>query len=565
MTGIQNKIVILNTCEWNLLKTFHLPDNIIGVKQLSLVPSPLDGGANNTLVCISSNCSLYIFDLNQACIIHTLQPIKPVKKIVVSITGRYIAIVELEGHLKLMLVEKLFMEKCEPVKKLNEPCRPVAHGIPDHLQCVRQLMKQELHLQRLIPILKEFEEYPEKYRALIWSTILELPGNRSAYCALANKVINVRVTSDLLKDYPLANRSKKIMLMTTMNCLIQWCPLLSQCSFLPHLVFPFLMVFQKDPLLGFELIISILLNYCQKWFEYYPLPPLNVLGIIENILLQADPALLNVFCERGITSSEYAWPLLKTVMSEVLCGPEWLILWDHLISYKNPLLLLTSVVAYSICSREIIISSLHSAERFKRYYSSQGHITAKELLKVAQRLDKETPLRSHPSHYLRNELIPLPTKGPYLPFLLNDFPKFLTDEVSVLELEKLKETERSVREHNHKTMKVAEEKRLKHEAKAFMNQIHQERLNEVERCIKEQLSDVDWRLGRATTHKPEMQHVHDIPEVNIDDSSDEDILDSRNDKSKHYKQLQQNVDKLEYEVHSLLNSIRSQKSRVECT
>lgn len=158
---------------------------------------------------------------------------------------------------------------------------------------------------------------------------------------------------------------------------------------------------QKNPLLGFELIISILLNYCQKWFEYHPLPPLNVLGMIENIILQADPSLLNVFCERGVTSSEYAWPLLKTAMSEVLSDSEWLILWDHLISYKKPLLLLMIVVAYSICSREIIISSLHSPESFKRYYTTQGHISAKELLKLAKTLDKEIPLRVHPSRYLR--------------------------------------------------------------------------------------------------------------------------------------------------------------------
>lgn len=122
---------------------------------------------------------------------------------------------------------------------------------------------------------------------------------------------------------------------------------------------------------------------------------------MENILLQADPALLNIFCERKITSSEYAWPLLKTAMSEVLSGPEWLILWDHLISFKRPLLLLMCVIAYSICSREIIISSLHTPENVKRYFSSQGHISVKELLKVAQQLDISIPLRVHPSRYLR--------------------------------------------------------------------------------------------------------------------------------------------------------------------
>nr|XP_031829585.1 TBC1 domain family member 31 [Nomia melanderi]XP_031829586.1 TBC1 domain family member 31 [Nomia melanderi]XP_031829587.1 TBC1 domain family member 31 [Nomia melanderi] len=556
MSGAQNKIIILSTCEWNLLKTLLLPHNFIGVKQMALVPSPLDGGANNILACISSSCSLHFFDLTRSCIIQTLHCNKPIKKITVSITGRYIALIELEGHLKLIITEKLFSDKCEPVKKLKESCRPVAHGIPDHLQCIKQLMKQELRLERLIPILKEFGEYPEKYRVPIWSNILKLPGNKSAYCALVNKAANAHFSPELLKDYPLANRSKRALLKTIVNCLIQWSPILSQCVFLPNLVFPFLMVFQKDPLLGFELIISILLNYCQKWFEYHPLPPLNVLGMIENIILQADPSLLNVFCERGVTSSEYAWPLLKTAMSEVLSDSEWLILWDHLISYKKPLLLLMIVVAYSICSREIIISSLHSPESFKRYYTTQGYISAKELLKLAQTLDKEIPLRVHPSRYLRNELITLPSKGPYLPFMLHDFPKFLTDEVSVLELEKLKEKERTARKHNRKAIEIAEQDRLKQETKSFMEQIHRARLNEVERCINEQLSSIDWTFRSVPNAKSEMQYDYNIPTLDIGISSDDDVLDSRS-KSKHYEQLQQDIDKLEYEVHSLLNSLRS--------
>jgi len=146
-------------------------------------------------------------------------------------------------------------------------------------------------------------------------------------------------------------------------------------------------LFQKDPLLAFELILSVLLNYCQKWFEYHPLPPLNILGIIENILLEADPTLLNVFCEHGITSSEYAWPLLQTAMSEV-SGDEWLILWDHLISFQKPSLPLMCVVAYNIFLRENIIFLIKFGN-IKAFYSTQNHIRAKDLLKIARRLSKD--------------------------------------------------------------------------------------------------------------------------------------------------------------------------------
>lgn len=160
-------------------------------------------------------------------------------------------------------------------------------------------------------------------------------------------------------------------------------------------------MFQKDPLLAFELILNILLNYCQNWFEYHPLPPLNILGIVENILLEADPMLLNIFYEHGITTSEYAWPLLQTAMSEVLSGNEWLILWDHLISLQKPSLLLMCVVAYSIYSKENIISMIKSSKDIMSFYTSQGHVRAKDLLRIARRLDQEIPERTHPNRYLR--------------------------------------------------------------------------------------------------------------------------------------------------------------------
>jgi len=144
-----------------------------------------------------------------------------------------------------------------------------------------------------------------------------------------------------------------------------------------------------------------LLNYCQKWFEYHPLPPLNILGIIENILLEADPMLLNIFYEYGITTNEYAWPLLQTAMSEVLSGNEWLILWDHLISFQKPSLLLMCVVAYSICSKENIIMLMKSSGDIAAFYSSQSHVRAKDLLKIAKRLDYEISERTHPKYYLR--------------------------------------------------------------------------------------------------------------------------------------------------------------------
>lgn len=63
-----------------------------------------------------------------------------------------------------------------------------------------------LDLNRLRPILKEFGEYPESYRSLIWKSILRLPENQAAYVALINKGIHPAFSS-LDKDLPLTDRS----------------------------------------------------------------------------------------------------------------------------------------------------------------------------------------------------------------------------------------------------------------------------------------------------------------------------------------------------------------------
>ncbi|KAK2577263.1 hypothetical protein KPH14_003402 [Odynerus spinipes] len=557
LASTQNKIIVLNTHNWNMIKSLCLPENFIGIKKMSIVALPLDSGANKIIAVISSNCTLHYLDLNLSCFIDITDIISNVKKVVVSSDGRYIAIIEKQGLLRLTFCEKLFPQKPIHAEKLEKKCRPQAHEVNEHLQCIKQNIKQELRLERLLLILKEFGKYPDKYRSLIWSTILKLPANKTAFISLVNNVTHETVTLDMLKNYNLANRNKASLLTTIIDCLIQWCPLLAQSSFLPNLVFPFLVVFQKDQLFALELTMSILLNYCQKWFEYHPLPPLNVLGIIENILLKADPQLLNVFCERGITSIEYAWPLLQTAMSEVLSGDEWLILWDHLLSFQKPTLFLMCVIAYSIYSRKIIISVLNTTEDLKNFYRTQGHVKAKELLTIAQNLDKEIPYRLHPKRYIRDKLIQLPEKGPYPPLLLEDYPKFIAEESYSSTFQKLQKQKQILERYKQQAL-LAEEKRLHDAAKAFMKEVHESRLNEVKKCFQAQLYDEELQL-KNTMEQVTKEASHKHTESNSYDfilDSELDISSSMDSEDKDCAKLQRDVAKLEDEVQNLLGALR---------
>lgn len=250
MAGAGN-ISILNTYDWSLLKKLQLSKNFAEARQLSIVPYPLDGGANKIIAFLSSKCTLQFFDINAANFLDTSISIDRVKKFAISSAGRYIAYIDQEGCLNITYADKIISKRCHEPKKPLEPHRFQAHKISDHLECVRQSMKRELDMERLTSILKEFGEFPDKYRTLIWSTILKLPANKNAYIALASKVTRGKFTSNTLKDHPLADKSKASLLAMTMDYLLQWCPLLIQSPFLPNLIFPFLMVFQVSSFISF--------------------------------------------------------------------------------------------------------------------------------------------------------------------------------------------------------------------------------------------------------------------------------------------------------------------------
>lgn len=96
-------------------------------------------------------------------------------------------------------------------------------------------------------------------------------------------------------------------------------------------------------------------------------------------------------------------------------------------------------------------------------------------------------------------------------------------------------------------------------------------LLEAHKCFKQQLFDANWEMrtteqGPAETYKVSCECIcdqfHDTLHLNLDTTSDKDIVCSKNGKTKRYFQLQEDVNKLEYEVQSFLSSLRSQKSRV---
>lgn len=62
---------------------------------------------------------------------------------------------------------------------------------------------------------------------------------------------------------------------------------------------------QASPMFFFLIVIFLPFpsaNWCQHWFEFFPNPPVNILGMVENILVHHDKRLMEHFVNCNVTS-----------------------------------------------------------------------------------------------------------------------------------------------------------------------------------------------------------------------------------------------------------------------
>lgn len=253
VTGLQNKILVFNTITWSLLKSIDFHEGFNGGRQLSVVPLPLDGGANSVVAVLASDSTLKFISLATSSILDNCCPSQTgIKRIMVSHRGYFLASISKDGCLDITNLDKVLSlnlsssdEKSKERNKPKERKKPTTQSkkSEDQMKYLQNTMKEELKLEKLTPILKEFGEYPGNHRRLIWTTIMELPNNKKAYVDLANKAPH-QAMFDLFKRDPMLDRCKNTLLGTTVSCLLHWCPVLAECQFLPKIVAPFLYVFE---------------------------------------------------------------------------------------------------------------------------------------------------------------------------------------------------------------------------------------------------------------------------------------------------------------------------------
>ncbi|XP_072323027.1 TBC1 domain family member 31 isoform X4 [Scyliorhinus torazame] len=380
-----------------LQRIIQMPPKVRTVRHLEFLPDSFDGGSSQAIGVLSQDGIMRFINVHTCKLLFDIGSLdNGINTVAISPNGHYIAAVLEDGSISIYSVKALSQD-------LNKNVLPAG-----------------LNKKRLQALLKEFGEYPEKYRMFIWRSLLQLPENHAAFSSLTDKGTHAGYLG-IHEKYPIKSRKLLRILQRVLSAMAHWSVIFSEVSYLPLLAFPFVKLFQNNQLIGFEVVATIIINWCQHWFEYFPNPPINILSVVENILAHHDKELLQHLVKYNITSQLYAWPLMETLFSEVLTREEWLKLFDNVFS-NHPSYLLVAVAAYLICSRTPLLQC-NIKEDLEHFFHHRNNLDLSAVIKEAYHLMDTTPEDIHPKRML-DDFVPL-TKGQYPIF--NKYPKFVAD------------------------------------------------------------------------------------------------------------------------------------------
>uniref|UniRef100_A0A671F0I0 TBC1 domain family member 31 n=1 Tax=Rhinolophus ferrumequinum TaxID=59479 RepID=A0A671F0I0_RHIFE len=372
-----------------LFRIIQMPTKVRAIRYLEFLPDSFDAGSN--------------------------QPPPPLVKVIEDLPKSKLT----SGDLKMKVTSGRVQRPAKP-RENQIQTRILKQDLTGHFENKENELSDGLNKKRLQILLKGYGEYPTKYRMFIWRSLLQLPENHTAFSSLIDKGIHMAFLN-LQKKYPIKSRKLLRVLQRTLSALAHWSAIFSDTPYLPLLAFPFVKLFQNNQLICFEVVATLIINWCQHWFEYFPNPPINILSMIENILAFHDKELLQHFRDHDITSQVYAWPLLETVFSEVLTREEWLKLFDNVFS-NHPSFLLLTVVAYNICSRAPLLNC-SLKDDFEYFFHHRNNLDISVVIREVYHLMDTTPGDIHPDNML--DVFVALTKGQYPVF--NQYPKFIVD------------------------------------------------------------------------------------------------------------------------------------------
>ncbi|NXI92057.1 TBC31 protein, partial [Psophia crepitans] len=467
-----------------LIRIIQMPAKVRAVRHLEFLPDNFDGGSNQVLGVLSQDNIMRFIHIETCKLLFDIGSYEEgISTAAASPNGWYIAAVMENGSLNVYSVPALTQEANKPppptfkvvedwskrTSEANKLTMRVTSGrserpwkskgskiqtrllklpVSTSLENKENELPGGLNKKRLQTLLKGFGEYPAKYRMFVWRSLLQLPENHLAFSSLIDKGTHSAFVN-IQNEYPIKSRKLLRVLQRTLSALAHWSAIFAETPYIPLLAFPFVKLFQNNQLICFEVVATVVVNFCQHWFEYFPNPPVNVLSMMENVLAHHDKELLQHLIKHNVTSQVYAWPLLETLFSEILTREEWLKVFDNIFS-NHPSYFLMIVVAYITCSRAPLLHCNQKGD-FEYFFHHRNNLDINVVIKEAYHLMEATPLDIHPQRML-DDFIPL-TKGQYPVF--NKYPEFIVD-YQTQERERIRQDE----------IKYLRERQLAHELEA---------------------------------------------------------------------------------------------------
>ncbi|ALC41920.1 CG16896 [Drosophila busckii] len=472
-------LLLLSAASLELERLYRLRD--FTLKQLLLLPQPKE----RILFGITARGAVIMLDLEQTA--HKLIVQQPVaSSLSLSRDGKLLSVLSKCGEVNVWSTCRLYnalqaQTQCisqvrAAIKQPKLPLRSIG-GMQHEL---RQLLKRE----RLEAMLREYGCYPEKYRFIIWSTLLQLPSNGAQFQALlklGQPAVVKQQCKKINKELPRRGVIK------VWSCLAHWCKVFGYAEFMPHLLYPFVKQLPKHSLVIFELMMTLLLNHFQLYFEFYPLPPENYLAMCENLLQCHDAQLCKYYKSLELKSQDYAWSLLHNAFAEALEQQQWLMLWDNVLTEPSYFLIFV-VVAYNMLHREVLLR-LPDKQAVQNFFREQNATDVPKLLSRARKLMRQCDASMHPRRFLQ----------PFEPVPKGVYPKFLNypsqwiseqEERKLLMLKQQQDIDARIRHLELEELKI--KKRLENGLK---QEEHTRRLKEMEKLYQDTIQAEEERIS----------------------------------------------------------------------
>lgn len=233
-------------------------------------------------------------------------------------------------------------------------------------------------------------EFPDHHRPLIWRLLLKLPENSVAFSDLVRCDIHPSY-KNLFERYPIAARRLFVRLQSVCSHLAHWSPIFGEVSYIPSIVFPFVLLFGADELAALESVMTILMWWGFSWQVTFPNPPINIVDSIDSLLKLHDVKLYSFFLRLDTSPGLLSWTILSTLFTEVLNKQDWFKLMDFIVlNFRQVSISLLTPIAILISLRTEIME-LKSSTSVQQFLRNHQNIIIVKVIESIKNMINNTP------------------------------------------------------------------------------------------------------------------------------------------------------------------------------